>query len=93
MITNHYLRCGDCPWLKVEHWPRGEIAVRCASPESPYAPVQRVLTVLPDTVEDPGGHTIRQRWCHDKKEERKEKLGRFEDRPYKEKEEIKNVKG
>lgn len=65
------IKCGACPHLKVEHWPQGWIATRCASPESPWAPVERVLAVMPDFTEDPGHSTIRQRWCHDKTEKEK----------------------
>lgn len=64
MIREHYLRCGDCRHLIVENWPGGRIATRCGSPESPYAPIKRVLAVMPDITSDPGTSTIRQRWCH-----------------------------
>ena len=66
MITDWYLKCGDCPSLKTEHWRGERIAVRCGSPESPYYPVERVLAVMPDFTRNPGCSTIRPRWCHDK---------------------------
>ena len=68
MEDNWYIKCGACPHLRVEHWPQGKTATRCASPESPWAPVERVLAVMPDFTSDPGNRTIRQRWCHDRTE-------------------------
>ena len=68
MSRNWYIPCGSCPYLKVEHWPGERIATRCASPESPHMPVERVLAVMPDYTRDPGNGTIRQRWCHDRTE-------------------------
>ena len=68
MITDHYLKCGDCPHIRTEHWRGDRIAVRCASPESPYAPLRRVIAVLPDFTAHPGNGATRQRWCHDKTE-------------------------
>lgn len=76
MTTSHHIRCGDCPHLIRERWPGGRIATRCGSPESPWAPIKRVLAVMPDITSDPGTSTVRQRWCHDKTE--KEQIG---DRP------------
>ena len=73
MSTDWFIPCGDCPHLKVEHWRGERIATRCTSPESPYAPVKRVLAVMPDITKDPGHATIRQRWCHDQTEKERSK--------------------
>jgi hypothetical protein len=68
MVSSWYIPCGDCPHLKVESWPQERIAMRCTSPESPYAPIRRVLAVMPEFTKNPGKSTIRPRWCHEKTE-------------------------
>ena len=73
MVVNHHIRCGTCRYLITEKWPGGRIATRCGSPESPWAPLKRVLAVMPDITSDPGTSTTRQRWCHDKTEKERQK--------------------